>query len=237
MTIEMCKRLCLTKNHLFAGAQSRAQCYCGDVEPSPGFKSSPQGLCSWPCLGDSNQVCGGDWRVNVYQHFGEYEYQPNFTLYEVKYESMLIAVVENQVAALEDHLSVKSSEVRFENIAAENLKTAAEMFMYLNTCPGNDSLKNWFRSWSLFYDDLFKAHNIDHIILTMNRIIKSNLPPNKDAKVGSVLKRTAKLLSLKLGKIQSLLPGQSRNVTYTDDQSMNTSEGKKIAKVGVSGKN
>ena len=80
MTIEMCKRLCLTKNHLFAGAQSRAQCYCGDVEPSPGFKSSPQGLCSWPCLGDSNQVCGGDWRVNVYQHFGEYEYQPNFTL-------------------------------------------------------------------------------------------------------------------------------------------------------------
>ena len=71
----------------------------------------------------------------------------------------------------------------------------------------------------------------------MNRIIKSNLPPNKDAKVGSVLKRTAKLLSLKLGKIQSLLPGQSRNVTYTDDQSMNTSEGKKIAKVGVSGKN
>ena len=165
------------------------------------------------------------------------EYQPNFTLYEVKYESMLIAFVENQVAALEDHLSVQSSEVRFENIAAENLKTAAEMFMYLNTCPGNDSLKNWFRSWSLFYDDLFKAHNIDHIILTMNRIIKSNLPPNKDAKVGSVLKRTAKLLSLKLGKIQSLLPGQSRNVTYTDDQSMNTSEGKKIAKVGVSGKN
>ena len=165
------------------------------------------------------------------------EYQPNFTLYEVKYESMLIAFVENQVAALEDHLSVKSSEVRFENIAAENLKSAAEMFMYLNTCPGNDSLKNWFRSWSLFYDDLFKAHNIDYIILTMNRIIKSNLPPNKDAKVGSVLKRTAKLLSLKLGKIQSLLPGQSRNVTYTDDQSMNTSEGKKIAKVGVSGKN
>ena len=48
----------------------------------------------------------------------------------------------SQVNLLEDQLGIQSTEVKFENIGRENLKTAAEIYIYLNTCP--DSLKPWF---------------------------------------------------------------------------------------------
>ena len=48
----------------------------------------------------------------------------------------------------------------------ENLKTAANMFIYLITCP--ESIKPWI----LFYKDLFTNQSPDQILLTLNRIMK-----------------------------------------------------------------
>ena len=48
----------------------------------------------------------------------------------------------------------------------ESLKSAAEMFIYLNSCP--ETVKPWI----LFYDDLFSNAPLHKIVLTLNRILK-----------------------------------------------------------------
>ena len=68
------------------------------------------------------------------------------------------------VDTAEEQLKTNSSDERFNNMTAEDLKTAAEMFIYLNTCPDS-----WFKSWSSFYRDLFLTKPADQIILTRRR--------------------------------------------------------------------
>ena len=58
-----------------------------------------------------------------------------------------------QVDAVESILKIQSSELRFNNISMEDLKSAAEMFIYLNICPSYDWY-DWFHSWHLFFKDL-----------------------------------------------------------------------------------
>ena len=48
----------------------------------------------------------------------------------------------------------------------ESLKSAAEMFIYLNSCPGT------VKPWILFYDDLFSNTPLHKILLSLNRILK-----------------------------------------------------------------
>ena len=95
----------------------------------------------------------------------------------------------SQVMAVEQQLNIDSSELRFKNITTKDLRNAAEMFIYLNTCPyaagpyirnyGNAALENWFKSWSLFYNDLFKTQTVDQILLTLNRINNINITSKK----------------------------------------------------------
>ena len=113
------------------------------------------------------------------------------------------------MARIEDKLAFESSELIFENITLADLKIAAEIFIFLRTCPGtDDGLKTWFTSWSSFYEDLFSTHTLDKIILTLNRIMKND---NTDSKVRSqkLLKRVAKYSSLKYEEIQSMLAGHT----------------------------
>ena len=107
----------------------------------------------------------------------------------------------SQVNLLEDQLGIESTEVRFENIGRENLKTAAEIYIYLNTCP--DSLKPWF----LFYHDLFHDQEPNQIILTLNRMMKSTAPENKGNKllVKKLFQRMGKILPLKHVEIQRIV--------------------------------
>ena len=110
----------------------------------------------------------------------------------------------SQVNLLEDQLGIESTEVRFENIGRENLKTAAEIYIYLNTCP--DSLKPWF----LFYHDLFHDQEPNQIILTLNRMMKSRRTSENENFLNiakTVFKEASTLLSLKYEEIQSLNPG------------------------------
>ena len=97
------------------------------------------------------------------------------------------------------------------------------MFIYLNICPFDDSVdeflsdesqkarKLWFNSWTSFYTDLFLTQSADQIILTLNRMMKTETSKDMDAKdtkarAEKLLKMSTRLLSLKYEQIQSLQP-------------------------------
>ena len=116
----------------------------------------------------------------------------------------------SQVKALEQKLQTESSEEINDALTNEDLKTAAEMFLYLITCPNTP----WFRSWSSFYTDLFLTRSADKIILTLNRMMKTETSKDMDAKDAKVraeklLKMSTRLLSLKYEQIQSLQPKEN----------------------------
>ena len=73
-----------------------------------------------------------------------------------------------QVKAVEKKLQIESTEQIFQNMTDEILKTAAEMYIYLGSCP------NPVKPWIYFYKDLFQNESPDLILLTLNRLVKSS---------------------------------------------------------------
>ena len=71
-------------------------------------------------------------------------------------------------AFLQNQLKITSSELIFENMTFWDLQTAAEMFLFLNSCPKD------FKSWFLFYEDLFQNDPLEVMVLKLNRILKGN---------------------------------------------------------------
>merc|ERR1719431_1115250 len=68
MTPELCQRICFVDNsYKYAGVQYAYQCFCGNVEP-PATKLLPRSHCSSPCAGNSDKMCGGSWKMNVYKN-------------------------------------------------------------------------------------------------------------------------------------------------------------------------
>ena len=121
------------------------------------------------------------------------------------------------VKKLQEKLNINSSEVRFQNMTLDEIKSAAEMFIYLNICPG--SLKPEFQ----FFDDLFKKKTPYKIILTLNRLKESvNNPETVFFKMiaQNLLNRISQMLSLKYGDIISMLPGLLNNVSSNTDTSI-----------------
>ena len=131
------------------------------------------------------------------------------------------------VKTLEQTLQMKTFENTLANITAEDLKIAASMFIYLNTCPFTDTDKLWLKSWSQFYTDLFQTQTADRVILTLNRMTKIiDHQDNRDLKL---LNRITSLLSLKFQEIQSLIlsANQFENVTFKGDHlSLQSVDGK-----------
>ena len=120
---------------------------------------------------------------------------------------------------LDQYLHVKSTEQRFANISQEKLETAAEMLLYLLTCPGNikeDSIsygtdygsEPWFKTWYLFYHDLFKTKNRKQILLTLNRLSRKDDSQKMNQKL---LKRTANLLTLNYEEIHKFIRMKKNN--------------------------
>ena len=66
MTIEKCQKFCFEKNYLYAGVQYARECFCGNVINPKILK--PKTDCNKPCTGDSSQICGGSWRMNIYEN-------------------------------------------------------------------------------------------------------------------------------------------------------------------------
>ena len=111
-----------------------------------------------------------------------------------------------QVTAVESELDVNSSNETLKNISAVHLETAGKMFIYLNTCAGTDSLKEWFKLWSRFYNDLFQTFSVDYILLTLNRMMKDETKGNRDAKLRAqkLFQRMKTLFSLEYEEFQSM---------------------------------
>ena len=119
------------------------------------------------------------------------------------------------VEEVEQKLQIESSEQINDTLTKEELQTAAEMFLYLISCP--KLLKSWF----MFYEDLFLTQSADQIILSLNRMMKTEASQDKKAKVlaEKLLNRTSSLLSLKYEKIHRLLPKENSgngSATFND---------------------
>ena len=112
-------------------------------------------------------------------------------------------VMMSQVKAVEEMMQIESSEIIDESLTNEQLKTAAQMFLFLNTCPNT----RWFKSWFSFYKDLFLTKSADQIILTLNRMIKTETSHDTAGKLRAkkLLQRTTSLLSLQFAEIGRLL--------------------------------
>ena len=65
MTVEMCMDFCDVMGFPVAGVEYGGECYCGDKFEYGGGVCSDG--CNVPCIGDATEMCGGDWKLNVYQ--------------------------------------------------------------------------------------------------------------------------------------------------------------------------
>ena len=88
-----------------------------------------------------------------------------------------------------------SCDKLYANFTNDQLKTPAEMFLYMVSC--SDTLKPWFK----FYKDLFHSYSSEKIVLTVNKILKST-DAKKNKKLNDIaaeiFRRLEVLFSLKL---------------------------------------
>ena len=109
----------------------------------------------------------------------------------------------SQVKAMEQNLQIKSSEQINDTLTKEELKTAAKMFPYLNSCP---------TSWLSFYKDLFQTQSATNIVLTIYRILRKNVSGYEINYQNNqkIFRKITSVFKLKYKEIQNMLPGQVR---------------------------
>ena len=132
------------------------------------------------------------------------------------------------LSVLEEQLGIESSDMIFENITTNMLKNAAQIFIYLKGCPAEKDKETmqWYSLWNSFYTDLFNTKNPQQIILTLNRMTKSNSNDYKDGKIRAekLLKKIATLLPLQYEHIQKKLPRRGKyncSASYKEAKSLN----------------
>ena len=64
MTIERCLEFCSTNGYSLYGLEHYGNCICGNAPPT--IDPRPDSECDKPCHGDSNQICGGFNRINIF---------------------------------------------------------------------------------------------------------------------------------------------------------------------------
>ena len=122
------------------------------------------------------------------------------------YESVLYEkdMMKSQIEDLSKVLNLNSSGDVDTDVTDSTLKTAADMFLYLNSCP--DDLRSWF----LFYEDLLSKKSLEVILLQLNRILKGGYSQNnKKLKTiaKKVFERVTTLFSSKYKEIQNISQG------------------------------
>jgi len=146
-------------------------------------------------------------------------------------------IIESQVLTFEKYLVTKSSEQRLANMNAEDLQSAAEMFIYLNMCPGEynkefqpyGSLQKLVIAWFTFYEDLLKNKSLDIILLTLNRLMKNRAFGEHEMKMTrNVFNKARHLMKLENDINQRQLPGRPVNISRLefDNQNIDNFEGK-----------
>ena len=127
------------------------------------------------------------------------------------------------MATIEEIFAFESSDVRFENITRADLKIAAEIFVYLKACPEpgtDDAMQTWYTSWSSFFEDLFNTYTVDKIILTLNRIMKTDGSEDDKVMCQKLLKRVAHYSSLKYEQIQGILAGHTSDYVVSNKENL-----------------
>lgn len=74
----VCTNACQVAGYKYAGTENGDECWCGGSLPSSSLVASASD-CSVPCLADSTQVCGGGFRLSVFQN-NNYTPFPNGTI-------------------------------------------------------------------------------------------------------------------------------------------------------------
>ena len=113
-------------------------------------------------------------------------------------------IMKSQIEDLSKTLNLNASGDVNIDVTESTLKTAAEMFLYLNSCP--DDLRSWF----VFYEDLLQKKPIEVILLQLNRILKGGYSQNnKKLKTiaKKVFERVTTLFSFKYEQIQNISQG------------------------------
>ena len=101
---------------------------------------------------------------------------------------------------IENKLGIKASTEIQKNISKETLKTAAEMFLYLNLCA-----KSTMFQWIQFYTNLLQNASPDMIVIALNRILVAAKFSGAEASVGTkVFIYVAMKLSLKYHIVDQL---------------------------------
>ena len=110
------------------------------------------------------------------------------------------------VRQVEDKLGLVSTDEVFENMTSDGLlETAGEMYLYLISCyPLVDTL-------TAFFKNFFRIQPPDVILMTLNRIIKSQ--GNSEIKYISILSSTAEKLFSKISTQFSLQYQHIKNMT------------------------
>ena len=68
--IYRCQNYCNGEGYSYFGLQYRKHCFCGHALPAIEFLTDDSD-CNMPCDGDPNVMCGGAWRMNVYEIIGK----------------------------------------------------------------------------------------------------------------------------------------------------------------------
>ena len=113
--------------------------------------------------------------------------------------SNLSIVNENQ-RRLEERLNLSVPNQFLQNIPTETLTTAAEMFIYLNSCPEDIMISEKLKS----FEDVLSKEKTKNILMFLNRLIISSNGKNDVKKVASaILNEILKLKGLQYNKIQA----------------------------------
>ena len=126
-------------------------------------------------------------------------------------------------------VNIQSTPMIFTNMTEAKLKTAAEMYFYIFSCPG-DSL-----TWFKFYTDLIQNKPPDQIVLTLNRILKAeNTAQNRGLKkiAQTLFNVIATNSSFKYQEIKEMTQG-SENSSFTTVASSMNLKGKYVYNVYI----
>ncbi|KAG8744828.1 hypothetical protein FRC10_009352 [Ceratobasidium sp. 414] len=67
LTAASCIKACSASGYSLAGTQFGKECWCGtSVITTGGAGASTAAGCDMPCAGDANQICGGNYKMNLY---------------------------------------------------------------------------------------------------------------------------------------------------------------------------
>ncbi len=72
-----CFQHCEANGYAYAGTEYGKECWCGTSLHS-NAPLLPETTCSMPCLGKSDEICGGSWAMSVYVRSGSHTQQHRY---------------------------------------------------------------------------------------------------------------------------------------------------------------